>query len=98
MLARCRRSAANQLFLGRDAIASGIACLRESAAWPVDISLLLLLQQYVSGYEEADREGRHHERVEPEVGIAESLGERADADRLKPGRRKCQADRPSRAG
>ncbi len=51
----------------------------------------------MSGNEEADREDRKDEHIEPEIGIAESFGEGADADRLKPSRWKRQANQPSLA-
>ena len=79
--------------------ACGVACSRAFAAWLAsDISGLLLPQHDMSGNEVADREERKDERIEPEIRIAEPFGEGADADRLKPGRRKHQADHPSLAG
>ncbi len=56
------------------------------------------MQQDGRGNEEADREGRKDERIEPEIGIGQSFGESAYADRLEPGRWKHQADQPSPAG
>src|SRR5215510_12022184 len=96
MLARCTRSLASRLLLGRFALltpcevapADGVA---------TDISGLLLLQHYLCGKEVDEREGRKDERVEPEIGKPESFGEGADADRLEPGRWKHQADKPSLA-
>src|SRR5271166_2695741 len=101
MLARCSASLAKRLLPGRFACvrACGVPCSRESAAWPAsDISALLLSQKYMRGSEENDREERKDERIELEIGIAESFGEGPDADRLEPGRGKHQTDRPSRAG
>src|SRR3974377_1751216 len=101
MLARCSASLANRLLPGRFAFvrACGAPCSRESAAWLAsDISALLLPQKYMRGSEVNGREARKDERIEPEIGIGQSFGEGADADRLEPGRGKHQADRPSRAG
>src|SRR5262245_9481435 len=94
MLARCTRSLASRLLLGRFALltpcevapADGVA---------TDISALLLLQYCLRGKEVYERKGRKDERVEPEIGKPESFGEGADADGLEPGRWKHQADKPS---
>src|SRR6516162_8197245 len=98
MLARCWRSLPVPLLQGRfgSAAACGVACSCAFAAGlATDISGLLLAQQYMSGNEVADREDRKDERIEPEIGKAQSFGEGADADRLEPGRRKHQADQLS---
>src|ERR1700745_3196270 len=101
MFWRCSRSPANRLPPGPFACVA--ACLagssRASAAWlSRDISLLRFWQDCMSVYEVGDREHDQHERVKPEIGIAEALGEGADADRLKPARWKQQANESSRAG
>src|SRR5262249_23484714 len=62
------------------------------------ISGLLLSQQYLRGNEVDEREAHKDEHVEPQLGETECLVEGADADRLEPGRRKCQAEKPSLAG
>ena len=62
-----------------------------------DISGLLLLQHYLRGKEVDECEGRKDEPIGPEIRKPESFGEGADADRLKPGRWKHQADKPSLA-
>src|SRR3974377_278803 len=101
MLARCSPRFANRLLPGRVAVvtACGVRCSGECAAWLAsDISALLFPQKYMRGGEEAEREKPKHERIEPEIGKAQSLGEGTDADRLKPGRRKHQADGSSGAG
>src|SRR6476661_8981317 len=96
MFSRWSRSPANRLLPGPFACVADRS--RASAAWlSPDISLLLFLQECMSGCEVGDREHHQHERVEPEIGIAEALGESADADRLKPARWKQQANEPSRA-
>jgi hypothetical protein len=51
----------------------------------------------MSGNEVAKREDDKDERIEPEIRIAESFGEGADADRLIPSRWKQQANDPSPA-
>src|SRR5262249_44644018 len=63
-----------------------------------DISGLLLLQRKLRGDEVGQREGRKHERIHPKIGKPQSFGESADADRLKPGRRKHQAYDPPLTG
>src|SRR6516164_5495633 len=101
MFARCTRSFANRLPLGRFALPSDceVACSRAPiVACSTDMSALLLLQDDLRGNEKAEREQRKDERIEPEIGIAQSFGEGADADRLKPGRWKHQTDQSSLAG
>src|SRR6266481_6849242 len=101
ILARCSDSVASRLLPGRFGLlpACAGACSRAFATWPAtDMSGLLLPQKRMRGNEEADREERKDERIEPEIGIAQSFGEGADTDRLKPGRWKHQADQPSLAG
>src|SRR5215470_1879423 len=95
MLAKWRRSLPSRpLFdgFGLDA-ACAVACSGAPANWPADdISGLLLAQQYMSCNEVTDAEESEDDRIEPEIGIAQSLGESADTDWLKPGGRKHQAD------
>src|SRR5512145_2078641 len=101
MLATCSRSPASRLLRGRFGLLSacGGACSRAFATWPAtDISGLLLLQKDMRRNEEAEREQRKDEPIEPEIRVAEPFCEGADADRLKPGRWKHQADHPSLAG
>src|SRR6516165_9039268 len=101
MLARCSASLANRLPPGRFAFVTawGVPCSRESAAWLAsDISALLLPQKYMRGSEETDREERKDDGIKPEIGIGQSFGKGADADRLEPSRWKHQPDRPSAAG
>src|SRR5262252_3423523 len=101
MFARCTRSFANRPPLGRFALPTGceVACsLAPIVSLATDMSALLLLQNDLRGNEKAEREQRKDERIEPEIGIAQSFGEGADADGLKPGRWKHQADHPSLAG
>src|SRR5260370_6954403 len=97
MLARCTRSLASRLLLGRFALV--IPCeVVPADGVATDISGLLLLQHCLRGKEVDEREDRKDERIEPEIGKPESFGEGADADRLEPGRWKHQADKPSLAG
>src|SRR5215475_6780386 len=99
MLPRCSHSVASRWLPGRFGLLTACACSRAFAIWPAtDMSGLLLAQKRMRRNEEADREERKDERIEPEIGIAQSFGEGADADRLKPGRWKHQADQPSLAG
>src|SRR6266446_8611088 len=101
ILTRCSHSAASRLLPGRFSLLTACAgaCSRAFATWPAtDTSDLLLPQKRMRGDEEADREERKDERIEPEIGIAQSFGEGADTDGLKPGGRKHQADQPSLAG
>src|SRR5579862_4872324 len=101
MLARCSHNLVNRLLTEPWAFVNACAGdrFRETAAWPTTgISVLLLPQHYLSGNEIGDHEDRKHEHVEPKIRKAESFGEGADADRLKPGRWKTEADRPSRTG
>src|SRR6201995_919870 len=98
MFSRCSRSPANRLLSGPFACVAACVAGSSRVSWlSPDISLLLFLQKCMGGYEVGDREPHQHERVEPEIGIAEALGEGADADRLKPARWKQQANEPSRA-
>src|SRR5215475_14013707 len=96
MLARCTRSLASRLPLGRFALVTRCEVAPADGV-ATDISGLLLLQHCLRGKEVDEREGRKDERVEPEIGEPESFGEGADADRLEPGRWKHQADEPSLA-
>src|SRR5262245_65195537 len=97
MLARCTRSLAIRLPLGRFALVT--ACeVAPADGVATDISGLLLLQHYLCGKEVDEREGRKDEPIGPEIGKPESFGEGADADRLEPGRWKHQAGKPSGAG
>src|SRR5262245_23107852 len=97
MLARCTRSLASRLLLGRFALViPGGAAPADGVA--TDISGLLLLQHCLRGKEVDERESRKDERVEPEIGKPKSFGEGADADWLEPGRWKHQPDKPSLAG
>src|SRR6266481_10213918 len=100
MLARCTRSLANRWLLGRFALITPweVDCSGAPAAWLApDISGLLLLQQYLRGHEVDEHEGRKDERIEPQIGKAECLGEGADGDGLEPGRWKHQANESSLA-
>src|SRR5258707_15199556 len=97
MLARCTRSLASRLLLGRFAMVTPCECAPADGV-ASDISGLLLLQHCLRGKEVDEREGRKDEPIEPEIGKPESFGEGADADRLEPGRWKHQADKPSLAG
>src|SRR5262245_46864680 len=93
MLARCTRSLASRLLLGRFAFVTPGEVVAVGVV--TDISGLLLLQHCLRGKEVDEREGRKDERVEPEIRKLESFGEGADADRLEPGRWKHQADKSS---
>src|SRR6516165_4342931 len=100
MLTRCPPRMANRLALGRWGVAfacnAGAFCA--VAAWPAAvISGLLLLQYQLRSNEIEQRKGRKDEHIGPQVGKSERLVERPDADRLEPGRRKCQADKPTLA-
>src|SRR5262249_4806706 len=94
MLARCKRSLASRLPLGRFALVTPCEVAPADGV-ATDISGLLLLQHCLRGKEVDEREGRKDERIGPEIRKPESFGEGADADRLEPGRRKHQADKPS---
>src|SRR4051812_39435092 len=101
MFATCSRSLASRLLRGLPCLLAACrgACSRACATWlATDISGLLLLQKDMRDGQEAEREQRQDQRIEPEIGIAEPFGEGADADRLKPGRWKHQTDHPSLAG
>src|SRR5215470_20407375 len=96
MLARCTRSLASRLPLGRFVLVTPCEVAPADGV-ATDISALLLLQHCLRGKEVDEREGRKDERIGPEIRKPESFGEGADADRLEPGRRKHQADNPSLA-
>src|SRR6516165_8693750 len=99
MLVRCRRSFPRRLVFFGFAFDCGVACCEALAAgFAIDISGLLLPQHEMSCDEIPDTEETEDQRVEPEIGIAQSLRERADTDWVKPGRRKHQADQPALAG
>src|SRR5260370_32264620 len=96
MLARCTRTLASRLLLGRFALV--IPCeVVPADGVATDISGLLLLEHCLRGKEVDEREGRKDERIDTEIGKPESFGEGADAERLEPGRWKHQTDKPSLA-
>src|SRR5262245_25894675 len=67
MLARCTRSLASRLPLGRFALVTPCEVAPADGV-ATDISGLLLLQHCLRGKEVDEREGRKDERVEPEIG------------------------------
>src|SRR6476659_4570869 len=96
MLARCSRSLVNRSLPRPFALvtACGVVCVPAAAiSLAARISPLLFLQQYMSDNDVADGKGCENERIQPEIRIAEHLGEGADADRLEPGPWKRQAHR-----
>src|SRR6476660_8856423 len=99
MLTRCPLSLANALGCRGLDSPCGVVCFCTVAVWlAAVISGLLLLQQYLRGNEVDEREAHKDEHIKPQIGETECLVEGPDADRLEPGRRKCQADKPSLAG
>src|SRR5260370_39982971 len=97
MLARCTRPLASRLLLGRFALV--IPCeVVPADGVATDISGLLLLQHCLRGKGVDEREDRKDERIEPESGKPEAVGEGADADRLEPDRWTHQAGKASLAG
>src|SRR6516162_3464136 len=92
MLARCTRSLASRLPLGRFVLVTPCEVAPADGV-ATDISGLLLLQHCLRGKEVDEREGRKDERIGPEIRKPESFGEGADADRLEPGRGKSRKHR-----
>src|SRR5215831_10421170 len=95
MWAKWRRSLPSGLLFDGFGLVAACVVARSGAPanWlAADISGLLLAQQYMSCNEVTDAEESEDERIEPEIGIAQSLGESADTDGLKPGGRKHQTD------
>src|SRR5208283_4928490 len=101
MLTRCTPRLANSLTMDRRGVASpcdgGGFC--SVAAWlSAVISGLLLLQHQLRGNEVKQRKTHKDQHIKPQIGKAERLVEGPDADRLEPGRGKCQADKPALTG
>src|SRR6516225_1501143 len=98
MLTRCPARLANRLALGRCGVVLACdGCCAVAGSLAVAISGLLLPQDQLGSNEIDQRKAHKDEHIDPQVGKTECLIERPDADRLEPGRRKCQADEPALA-
>src|SRR5215471_14416732 len=97
MLTRCPPRLANRLALGDCGVVfvcDGEGVCAVAASLAAVMSGLLLLQNQLRSNEIDQRKAHKDEHIDPQVGKAECLIERPNADRLEPSRRKCQPDEP----